>query len=481
MVRPVSIVISALVAAGAFALPAYPMRDSVAIMPLHTGATAGDSAADGTAAGMRVLFDRLGRYSVLPDKSLSPMIAQMYTSDNSFDRERFIRDKNLSMFVSVSIVPRSGKYLGILEILPAGGRVKTLYFESTIVSVVMLGMEREIISLHAKTPIRCAVMKKLADGKYLLDEGDAAGLVPGKTCEGSDGERVSVLQTARNSSLVRSSVPLEGTVVLKEYPDTGEFLNENDRLAEKEIMLRYSSESTVLSGASLEKRFVESVLIINPLSNIILPGFGASLSTSYMGFSAPRYSYAGIGMTLAFESYQLLYTPKETGWKGNFFPWVNDSDKSARQLRYQRYLWGTIPLTWTVAYMDQLSAQYTGFNVLPPFFDRRDSAACSLSLIIPGGGLFYKGYRSAGWSVYTAEFASMGYYVRNRGERKARYGLYACGGVKLAELALAYFLPPSYMSYTDGKGSRGGNLRFTLENDPGSGRAMYKLGLETGW
>lgn len=481
MVRLILVCIIAFGSAFFSVHPAYSMKENVAIMPLHTGAAAGDTAADSAAAKIRDLFNRMGRYTPLSENSLSQQMIQIYTSDNNFDRERFIREKNLSYFLSVAIAPRGGKYVGTIDILPAGGRVRSVKFESTIVLVVILRMEREIILLHERKALSCTVVRQIQPGKYLIDEGDSAGLVPGKTYEGARGERITVMQTTRNSSLVQSDTPIEGAVVLKKFPDTDAFLSENSDAVEKEIMHRYSSESTILAGIPPEKRFAESVLVINPLSNIILPGFGASLSTSYMGFKAPKYSYAGIGMAVAFETYQLGYTSWETDRKGNFFPWVADRDKSASQLRYQRYLWSMLPATWTVAFCDQLAFQYENFNVLPPFFENRDSAAFSLSIVIPGGGLFYKGYRSAGWSVYTAEFASMGYFVRHRGEKKARYGLYAAGGVKLGELALAYLLPSSYKSFSDGFGAGSSSVNFTIENDEKTGRDRYKLGFGSSW
>jgi hypothetical protein len=481
MVRFLSIILFTVLSAACIVHPAYAIKESVALMPLHTGAAAGDSAADSAVWKMRDMFAGMGRYNPLPENALSPQIAQIYTSDNNFDRERFIREKNLSLFISISIVPRGGKYLGSIEVLPAGGRVRTVNFESTIVSVVILGMEREIILLHEKKALSCAVLKQVSPGKYLLDEGDSAGLLPGIEYAGTKGECVTIIQTARNTSFAGSDSPLEGTVILKKFTDTDEYLSKNTDSVEKEIFRKYSSESTILAGIPPEKRFVESVLIINPLSNIILPGYGASLSTSYMGFKNPKYSFPGIGMTLAFEAYQLGYTSWVTDRKGNFFPWVADHDKTAQQLRYQRYLWSTLPVTWTVSFCDQLSAQYESSAILPPYFANRDSAAFFLSAVIPGGGLFYKGYRASGWSVYTAEFAAMGFYVRHKGEHKSRYGLYGAGAVKLGELACAYLLPPSYRAFRDGFGKHESSLRFTLENDEQSGREMYKLGLETCW
>ncbi len=81
------------------------------------------------------------------------------------------------------------------------------------------------------------------------------------------------------------------------------------------------------------------------------------------------------------------------GFKINFFPWKEDSDKTEKMQNLQTFLWFSLPVTFSVAYMDQLAHQFAVTEHVPPFFNDRDNAAAIFSLFLPGGGLYYKGYR----------------------------------------------------------------------------------------
>jgi hypothetical protein len=134
-----------------------------------------------------------------------------------------------------------------------------------------------------------------------------------------------------------------------------------------------------------------------------------------------------------------------TRFQGNFYPWVRDSDKPARVQNLQIFLWSTIPLTFSAGYFDQLAYQFHRTEYLPPFFLYRDNMAAFLSAVVPGGGLFYKGYRLPGWGYFFTEMSLAGYAVYNwdRGNR-GRYALSAAGIIKLLEIVNAYLIPSSY-------------------------------------
>ena len=137
-----------------------------------------------------------------------------------------------------------------------------------------------------------------------------------------------------------------------------------------------------------------------------------------------------------------------TGMKCNFFPWNQDSDKPDGVRRLHVLLWATIPLNYSVAYLDQLASILDRTSHLPPFFYHRDCAAATLSLFVPGGGLFYKGRRVEGWCYYLGEMALAGYGAHQweRGDR-GRYAIAALGALKLVEIAHAFFAEASYRSF----------------------------------
>jgi hypothetical protein len=75
----------------------------------------------------------------------------------------------------------------------------------------------------------------------------------------------------------------------------------------------------------------------------------------------------------------------------------------------------------------------------------KNETALVLSMIIPGGGMFYKGWRTPGWSFYLSEMFLAGFCIYTKDEKKkVMYGGIALGGVKLIELVTAFFCKPSF-------------------------------------
>jgi len=133
----------------------------------------------------------------------------------------------------------------------------------------------------------------------------------------------------------------------------------------------------------------------------------------------------------------------------------------------QKFLWATLPVTFSVAYMDQLAYQFTSTEHLPPFFKDKDNMAAVFSLFIPGGGLFYKGHRLAGWSFYFSEMMTAAYAVYNNESKPGKYALYVLGAIKLFDIIYAYFSTPSYSF-------------FNLEKERMIEPAFLNMGFKTG-
>jgi len=143
-----------------------------------------------------------------------------------------------------------------------------------------------------------------------------------------------------------------------------------------------------------------------------------------------------------------MLVPALGNWDVNFFPWVN-GNKTNAQYRLGIYLWATLPVTYTVAFFNQLSYAYQKQKVLPPFFLHDDVTAFVASAIVPGGGLFYKGYRLWGHAYWLTECTLGGlltYHWEDGGKRAVFAG--ALIGIKLIELIHAVLASPAYSVYT---------------------------------
>jgi len=156
-----------------------------------------------------------------------------------------------------------------------------------------------------------------------------------------------------------------------------------------------------------------------------------------------------------------------------------DSDKTRKINNLQIFCWATVPLTVSVAFLDQLAHQFTINSVLPPFFMKRNETALALSIFIPGGGMFYKGHRLPGWSFYLSEMFLAGFCVYTKDDRKkVMWGGIALGGVKLIEFITVYFCPPSFSFFKFEKEGKINPASLSMKIDPTeSGDLVYKIGL----
>jgi hypothetical protein len=138
-----------------------------------------------------------------------------------------------------------------------------------------------------------------------------------------------------------------------------------------------------------------------------------------------------------------------TGFKTNFFPWVKDSDKTSEMQRLHIFLWASLPLTYSASFYNQLAWQYHSKDLLPPLFIDSDNTAAVISLFVPGGGLFYKGQRGAGFAFYAAEMSLLGYGIYTGESEKRRAAFIGLAAVKVIDIAAAYFVPPGYRVFRD--------------------------------
>ena len=321
---------------------------------------------------------------------------------------------------------------------------KNTRVRSRILQNLPLKLAREIAALHSGMPVRARITGRTDDGLLVINAGEWNGLSTGRhsTMMGS----VEITRVGMFNSLVRAGDARPGdTMVFPIRPDDARVTDDIDRKLEKNAVRTYGVGSTLLRNQDDENRFVTGTCIINPGGSLCLGGYGTFLSTHHMGFQNPTPATGGMIASSGAYVTQLVLPLAMTRFRSNFFPWVSDSDKPEKVRNLQVFLWCTIPLTFSAGYFDQLAYQYLQTEHLPPFFLYRDNMATLLSFIVPGGGLFYKGHRLAGWSYYFSEMGLAGYsvYNWNNGSR-GKYALGVLGIIKAIEMLNAYLMPSAF-------------------------------------
>ncbi len=356
----------------------------------------------------------------------------------------------LDFYIAVKISPKLRGFIGTLEIVPVNKdyiRLKqTITVDAAVIMNIPFKLCRELAYLHQSLPLRAAIIKKISEQRYIIDAGQWHGLKEG-TYRLRNGSSLKVISTGRYSSLAEPESAEQTSFLFELYPDVGNEVSRLERRMELNIDEQYGSANTILKSTDAGKQFVRAACVINPGANACLPGYGSYLATEYMGFKKTRPDYAGILTGTGVILSHLTLTEFMTGFRSNFFPWIRDDDKSAKQQRLQWFMFGTLPLGMTASYFHQLSSQYEYTRHLPPFFETRDEAAVCFSVIVPGGGLFYKGYRFTGWAYYFSEIFLGGYGTYHSGQKKSIYAFGALGLIKGIEIIHAAFAPVAYDFY----------------------------------
>jgi hypothetical protein len=434
------------------------------------------------------VFNALGRFMPVEGPRLRAAMERAEGKGGTGEAfDKIARSLNADLYLIIGISQMGGNTFADFQAVPInplyGKLRRQLRVKSRIMMNIPLKLGRETASLHDGLPVRARVKKDYGDGSFLINAGQWHGLARGSYLL-ADGRVIEVIQAGRFESAVRAGKGLkEGAAfAIPLPPGVGKIRCAlTDSLAANAVD-RYGLGSTLLRGSDPEKRLVEGICVVNMGGNVCLPGYGAFLSTHYLGFQNPEPGIMGIVLSSAAVIAQLTIPEIATGFKINFLPWKKDRDKTERMQNLQIFLWSTIPFTFSAAYMDQLAYQYAKNEVLPPFFYGPDAAAVVFSVVIPGGGLYYKGHRLAGWCFYFSEMMTAGYGVyRKDAGKKGTWAFAALGAIKAAEIVGAWMVKSSYRFYNqevDGE-TEGASLSM------GMGRieeeSVYRLGVTLGF
>jgi hypothetical protein len=313
---------------------------------------------------------------------------------------------------------------------------------------IPLKLAREVARLHHKIRLRAGIAGRRSDGNLVIDAGQWHGLSAGKYRTG-EGKGLEVIKTGRYRSVIRTESEVKGhSLIIDILPDPEELIDELEERIKRNTLFKYELKNTLLKGVDDEKRLINGTCVINTGANVCMPGYGSFLSVRYMGFETDDPAVYGIALSSGLIAAHLLLPVSLERFRINFFPGVNDDEKSENVKNLQYFLWLSLPLTFSASYFDQLAYQYRKKEHLPPFFQNPDVAAATFSLFIPGGGLFFKGYRLTGWGYYLTEMFLAGYGIYHLDDDKKSLSAFSIFGViKGLEIITAFLIKPSYGFY----------------------------------
>lgn len=426
--------------------------------------------AEDSARALSKIFNQLGRFLPVEqseiDSARKKLLLNQKTEQSIVD---FASACGADMYVSLSFVQYAKTFSADIKIRAIRDEWKYLEksrrVQSKIPKNIPALISQEIAFFHKNIPIAAKVIDVPEKGYARISAGEWNGI--SQSALKSNKGIIQIIQTAKYQSLIKTDNLKVGEVfTLYAYPNTSAVIRDLDDIILKNTIKTYAISEKQLKNDNDELRCISTTCVINPGGNFCLGGYGAFLSTHYLGFQNPAPAIDGIIISSFLYASQLLLIPGSSLFQANFFPWVCDTDKTKREQNLHIFLWATIPLTFSAAFFDQLAYQCHRSEVLPPFFQYRDNTAAFLSAIIPGGGFFFKGYRYTGWAYFLSEI-TLGSYTAYYwdDERNRKYYLIGIAAIKALEIFHAYFIQPSYAFFTSEIAT--GSIEILLYATPG--------------
>ncbi|MDY6935169.1 MAG: hypothetical protein SVZ03_13225 [Spirochaetota bacterium] len=410
---------------------------------------------DKSVESIKNVFNELGRFLPIDDTHIQEAIEKSKLEDiaeGDYDSLAKILRADIYMIVSVTqimdlclaearVIPRNPDYK-LLE--------KRIRVRSRIMMNIPMKLGREIAYMHKNLPIRAGIIKNYDNGLSLINVGQWHGIDKSEYPT-IQGDLIEVIQLGRLESIVRIKGRRRKAgelISIEVFPDIKRIICERESNISRLTIDKYGLENTLLLSRNPGKRMIEGICIVNMGSNICIPGYGAFLSTNYLGFNNHSSDIGGIVVSTGAILTHISLPWIITGFKINPLPWEDDSDRDQNMKNIHIFLWATLPVIFSVAYMDQLAYQFKKNELLPPYFGNNNATALLFSAFIPGGGLFYKGHRALGWGFYFSEMFLGGYSLYYKdSKKKGSTTLIALGVIKLFEFISAYYIKPSYRFY----------------------------------
>ncbi len=427
-------------------------------------------------------FNRMGRFLPLDPEVVRRSLESLPpgAGDDALERAGLRMKADLVALITLEMTGTTA--YGTVTLVPITEPYRHLRKSASVRSRVLMNMPlklaRETARFHRDLPVEVRVLGR-RDGLAVLNVGQWHGLTPGRY-RTAGGIPFTITRTGRYRSLAILPGTLEANTrfLIDVRPPWKAFVRELTERIEYITYYRYNLATSGQGTPDPEKALVDGICVLNPGANILVPGYGSYLATTRLGFKKPSPSIPGVIFSTTLVIAHFLVPEAVGHFKINFFPGVMDSDKTVAMNRLQIFLWSTLPVTVSAAYMDQVAHLCKINETLPPFFMHKNVSALALSTVIPGGGLFYKGHRLAGWGFYLSEMSLAAFCVYGMDNRKhLLWGGVALGGVKLLDLLTALLAPPSYEVHgIEREGEiRPGSLSMDIVPAPG-GDLVSRLG-----
>lgn len=422
----------------------------IVIFPAYTGNSVADVIIKTTASRINDTCTALGRMLPVEENSVQFVLK----SADGKDRYDLYRNTALSLgadgYAVITLYSEGSAFRAVVEFFPLAEEYKEMGFRYSVYASVAenipLKAAREFALRLKKFPLILKVLGSRGDDLHLVSAGQWYGLKEG-TYSSSCG-MVRIDHVTRYTAVVQCKGLSEGArLTIEVYPDNDMYVSMLDRQILENTVRRYGTDEILQRRSGSGQELILATCLVNQGASFCLPGYGSFLSVEYLGIENGVVDRAAVGFTGIITVAHFILPSALTGFEINFFPWERDSDKTEEIQRLQYFLWATLPLTFTVSYYSQLSYQYLEKNLLPPLFMEHDTTAALLSTFIPGGGIFYKGYRGAGWAFYAAEMSLAGCAVYMHGTRNGYISIAAFAALKAADILAAWILDPSYAPF----------------------------------
>lgn len=384
------------------------------------------------------------------------------------NRESLYRNTALYLKADVYAVltayDEMGDYVLKLSIIPVNNKYEGLRYEkifrSRIPENLSLKAAWAFADILKKRTLLSDVLKVFNDGSALISSGQWHGLEAG--VYSTDSGDITIKNVSRYRSVAYGRDFKPGDVFeIKQLPDLEKHMRKIDYRIKVNTVKLYGSDEILEKRSGGVREGIKGTCVINQGANFCLPGYGSFLSVEYMGIEKSEPDYTGVFITASLTAAHLGLVPFLTDFKVNFFPWIEDGERTDQMERLNYFMWGTLPLTFTASFYNQLAYNYNLRNMLPPVFADHDTSAAVVSIFVPGGGMFYKGYRWSGWGIYLGEMSLAGYAVYTEDKRERNMLLGSLAFIKCAEIALSYFISPSYAFYNR-EVSSAGDIDFSI-------------------
>lgn len=419
----------------------------IVIFPAYTGSSVADVILKTTADRLMDACAASGRLVPVEDNA----VQFVFRSADGKDRYDLYRNTAAALgaeaYAVITLYGEGRAFRAVVEFFPVAEEYRDRGFKFSVYAAVAENIPvkaaREFALRLQGFPLVARVLGKSGGEGMLISAGQWHGLAEG-TYSSSCGD-IKIHHVTRYTSVAECKGIGEGSrLTINSYPDNDLFIRMMDSQILENTIRRYGTDEVLQGRKGSGQELILATCLVNQGASFCLPGYGSYLAVEYLGIENGVVDSTAVGLTGFLTLTHFLLPSVLTEFEINFFPWIKDSAKTGDMQRLQYFLWATLPVTFSVSYYSQLAYQYREKNLLPPLFAEHDTTAALLSVFIPGGGLFYKGYRAAGWGFYAGEMSLAGCAVYMWGSRSGYISLAAFAAIKAADILAAWLLDPAY-------------------------------------